>query len=255
MRVLIKLGGTLLDDAAARERLAREIAVAAAREQVVVVHGGGKQMTRFLAERGVESRFVNGLRVTTPDVIDAVVKVFAGSVNAQLVTTFRSIGARPVGLSGLSAGLVDAVQLDPELGQVGRPVASDGRLLELLVRESYLPVVACVAGDAAGSIFNVNGDQMAVACAAGFRADKLIFLTDVDGVRDASGQTLRGLTVAEAQGLIRNGIATGGMQAKLESALSALVQGVREVLIAPGASAGVVEQALGGASIGTRLLP
>ena len=83
-------------------------------------------MTRFLAERGVESRFVNGLRVTTAEVIDAVVKVFAGSVNAQLVSAFRAAGARPVGLSGLSAGLVDAVQLDPELGHVGKPVASDG---------------------------------------------------------------------------------------------------------------------------------
>jgi len=133
VRLLIKLGGTLLDAAESRERLAREIADVARREQVVVVHGGGKQMTRFLAERGVESRFVNGLRVTTDEVVDAVVKVFAGSVNAQLVSSFRAAGARPVGLSGLSGGLVDAVQLDPALGHVGKPVASDGRLLELLV--------------------------------------------------------------------------------------------------------------------------
>jgi len=95
VRLLIKLGGTLLDAAESRERLAREIADVARREQVVVVHGGGKQMTRFLAERGVESRFVNGLRVTTDEVIDAVVKVFAGSVNAQLVSSFRAAGARP----------------------------------------------------------------------------------------------------------------------------------------------------------------
>ena len=90
--------------------------------EMVVVHGGGKQMTRFLAERGVESRFVNGLRVTTPEMIDAVIKVFAGSVNTQLVSAFRAAGARPVGLSGLDAGLVDAEILSPELGQVGRPV-------------------------------------------------------------------------------------------------------------------------------------
>jgi len=125
VRLLIKLGGTLLDAAESRERLAREIADVAQREQVVVVHGGGKQMTRFLAERGVESRFVNGLRVTTDEVIDAVVKVFAGSVNAQLVSAFRAAGAQPVGLSGLSGGLVNAVQLDPALGHVGKPVASD----------------------------------------------------------------------------------------------------------------------------------
>jgi len=252
VRLLIKLGGTLLDAAESRERLAREIAEVARREQVVVVHGGGKQMTRFLAERGVESRFVNGLRVTTDDVIDAVVKVFAGSVNAQLVSAFRAAGARPVGLSGLSAGLVDAVQLDPELGQVGKPVASDGRLLELLVKESYLPVVACVAGDRNGSIFNVNGDQMAVACAQGYNANRLIFLTDVDGVRDAQGQTCARLTVAEALQLVSSGVATGGMQAKMEAAVTALQHGVGEVLVAPGSHPGVVEQLLAGAHIGTR---
>lgn len=255
MRLLIKLGGTLLDAAESRERLAREIADVARREQVVVVHGGGKQMTRFLAERGVESRFVNGLRVTTDEVIDAVVKVFAGSVNAQLVSSFRAAGARPVGLSGLSGGLVDAVQLNPELGHVGKPVASDGRLLEVLVRESYLPVVACVAGDEKGAIFNVNGDQMAVACARGFGANRLMFLTDVDGVRDAHGQTCAQLTIEEALRLVSSGVATGGMQAKIEAAVSALQQGVAEVLIAPGAHPGVVGQLLSGAPLGTRCIP
>ena len=240
MRILIKLGGTLLDAADSRERLAREIAELSRRDQVVVVHGGGKQMTRFLAERGVESKFVNGLRVTTPEIIDAVVKVFAGSVNAQLVSAFRAAGARPVGLSGLSAGLVDAVQLSADLGQVGKPVSSDGRLLDLLVAHGYLPVVACVAGDSNGTIYNVNGDQMAVACAGAFRAEKLVFLTDVEGVRDASGRTRSRLTAAEATDLIRDGTATGGMQAKLEAAMGALGQGVVQVLIAPGALPDIV---------------
>jgi acetylglutamate kinase len=254
VRLLIKLGGTLLDAAESRERLAREIADVARREQVVVVHGGGKQMTRFLAERGVESRFVNGLRVTTDEVIDAVVKVFAGSVNAQLVSSFRAAGARPVGLSGLSGGLVDAVQLDPALGHVGRPVASDGRLLELLVKESYLPVVACVAGDENGDIFNVNGDQMAVACAQAYRANRLIFLTDVEGVRDAQGQTCAQLTVAEALNLVSSGVATGGMQAKIEAAVGALQHGVTEVLIAPGSHPGIVTASLSGSHTGTRCI-
>jgi acetylglutamate kinase len=254
VKILIKLGGTLLDAAETRERLAREIAELARQDQVVVVHGGGKQMTRFLAERGIESQFINGLRVTTPEVIDAVVKVFAGSVNAQLVTAFRVAGARPVGLSGLSAGLVDAVQLSPELGQVGKPVSSDGRLLDVLVAANYLPVVACVAGDAKGAIYNVNGDQMAVACAAGFHAEKLMFLTDVEGVRDQSGATRPQLTTAEATGLIQNGVATGGMQAKLESAMSALSQRVSQVLIAPGARPGIVAALRAGESIGTRMV-
>lgn len=256
MKLLIKLGGTLLDEPESRARLAREISEIAAPggPHTVVVHGGGKQMTRFLAERGVESRFVNGLRVTTPEIIDAVLKVFAGSVNAQLVTAFRAAGARPVGLSGLDAGLVDAEILDPQLGLVGKPVHSDARLLELLTREYYLPIVACVAGDTAGAVYNVNADQMAVACAAAFGAEKLVFLTDVEGVRDSSGRTRSSLTAAEARTLIRDGIATGGMQAKLEAAMFALEKGVRKVLIGPGSYPGIIAKMSNESQIGTRIV-
>jgi acetylglutamate kinase len=255
-RILIKLGGTLLDAEESRHRLAREIAGAITPgRHIAVVHGGGKQMTRFLAERGIESRFINGLRVTTPDVIDAVVKVFRGSVNASLVTAFRAAGARPVGLSGIDAGLVDAEILSPELGLVGRPVRSDTRLLEVLTEAGYLPVIACIAGDAQGAIYNVNADQMAVACAASFRVAKLLFLTDVEGVRNASGQVEPRLTVAQAKALISQGIATGGMQAKLEAAAAALEQGVGEVVIAPGAEAGIVLRLLAGEPRGTCLVP
>jgi len=253
LKLLIKLGGTLLDQAESRARLAGEIAAIAQREAVVVVHGGGKQMPRFLTERGVESRFVNGLRVTGPEIIDAVIKVFAGTVNTELVCSFRAVGAKPVGLTGLDAALVDAEQLTQELGFVGKPVASDGRLLDVLVREHYLPVVACVAGDEKGTVYNVNGDQMAVACARGFSAEKLIFLTDVEGIRDAQGATCGQLSIEQAQALVRDGVATGGMQAKIEAAVSALRQGIGEVLIAPGARSGVVAELLAGAQIGTRL--
>ena len=254
-KILIKLGGTLLDAPDSRLRLAREIAAAAQPgRQVVVVHGGGKQMTRFLAERGIESRFVNGLRVTTPEIIDAVLKVFAGSVNAELVTAFRAAGALPVGLTGLDAGLVDAEVLNPELGQVGRPVRSDARLLNVLTASSYLPVVACVAGDGQGRVYNVNADQMAVACAASFEAESIVFLTDVDGVRNKEGGICETLTCTHARNLILEGVATGGMQAKLEAAMDALHKGVREVLIAPGALSGVVEKVLGTRPVGTRLI-
>lgn len=253
-RLLIKLGGTLLDAEDSRLRLAREIADALPGNEIAVVHGGGKQMTRFLAERGVESRFVNGLRVTDPSVIDAVVKVFRGSVNTDLVTAFRAVGARPVGLSGIDAGLVNAEVLDPQLGQVGKPVSSDARLLEVLTNSGYLPVVACVAGDDSGKIFNINADQMAVTCAASFRVTTLLFLTDVDGVKDGTGQILPTLTAAQCRELIAAGIATGGMQAKLESACEALKQGVGEVRIAPGARAGIVRELLHNANVGTRII-
>jgi acetylglutamate kinase len=255
LKLLVKLGGTLLDTPETLHCLTREIAEVARHASTVVVHGGGKQMTGFLAERGIESRFVNGLRVTTPEVLDAVVKVFAGSVNATLVSAFRAAGACPVGLTGLDAGLVDAEPLNFQLGHVGKPIRSDARLLTLLISEHYLPVVACVAGDAQGAIYNVNADQMAVACASGFGADKLLFLTDVEGVRDGTGQARESLTGAEARAFIRDGVATGGMQAKLEAALAALQQGVGEVLIAAGTHPGVVTKLVAGSRLGTRLVP
>jgi acetylglutamate kinase len=253
LRILIKLGGTLLDDASSRDRLACEISVASREHEIVVVHGGGKQMTRFLAERGIESKFVNGLRVTTPEVLDAVLKIFAGRVNSELVMAFRKAGAMPVGLSGLDSGLVDAEPLDPQLGFVGKPVRSDARLLEILIESGYLPVVACVAGDRQGSAYNVNGDQMAAACAGAFKADRLIFLTDVEGVRDRTAVRPL-LTSSEAAGLIRAGVASGGMQAKLEAAIAALHHEVGEIVIGPGAFAGIVSKLIASASIGTRLI-
>lgn len=255
MRTLIKLGGTLLDEPALRARLATEIAefVANPEHQTVVVHGGGKQMTRFLAERGIESRFVNGLRVTTPEVIDAVLKVFAGSVNHQLLSSFVAAGAKAVGLSGIDAALVEAEPLGGEYGAVGRPVRTNPEVLDVLCIAGFLPVVACIAGDRAGNVFNVNADQMAVACAAGFRADRLFFLTDVDGVRDATGATLALIDCTQIDDLIRGGVATGGMQAKLEAARQALTDGVAEVVIAPGAQPGIVRQLANNAAVGTRI--
>jgi len=255
VKLLIKLGGTLLDEAASRDALAAQIAAAgAAGHQIVVVHGGGKQMTRYLADRGIESRFVNGLRVTTPETVDAVLKVFAGSVNHELVASLNRAGALAVGLSGIDSLLAEAEQMDPALGAVGRVTRSNPALLHLLTANGYLPVVACVAGDREGRIFNVNADQMAVACAAAFGADQLVFLTDVEGVLDGAKHVRRILTASESAQLIADGVATGGMQAKLNAALAALDGGVASVRIAPGAAARVLDRLLGGEELGTRMV-
>lgn len=256
MRLLIKLGGTLLDEESSRRRLAAEIAaVAAQHPHTVVVHGGGKQMTRFLTERGVQSQFVNGLRVTTPEVVDAVLKVFAGTVNHELVATLVAAGAQPVGLTGIDAALVEAEQWSPDLGAVGKPVRSNPGVLNVLTGAGFLPVVACVAGDRQGNIYNVNADQMAAACAAGFAADRLIFLTDVAGVMDGSKEIVAELTPASIRHLIETGVATGGMQAKLEAAGRALAEGVGQVCIAPGAETAILSRLLEGETIGTRVVP
>ena len=129
---------------------------------------------------------------------------------------------RAVGLTGIDAGLATAEELDPELGFVGRVVASDPRVLEALTHAGLIGVVACVAGGHRGEIYNVNGDSMAVAIASGWKADKLIFLTDVAGVLDANKAIIPSLTIAACQELIDSGVATGGMQAKLNAAADAV---------------------------------
>jgi acetylglutamate kinase len=254
VKILVKLGGTLLDAAASRASLATQIAAASSSTQIVVVHGGGKQMTRFLTERGIESRFVNGLRVTTPETMDAVLKVLAGSVNHELVASLIKAGAAGVGLSGIDACLVEAEQMDPALGSVGRVVRGNPGLLRVLVDAGYVPVVACVAGDRQGNLYNVNADQMAVACAAAFQADQLVFLTDVEGVLDGEKRLRPVLTPADCDALIAAGVATGGMQAKLNAAMAGLRGGVGQVRIAPGAAPGVLGRLLAGEPIGTRLV-
>jgi acetylglutamate kinase len=254
MRALIKIGGALLEEPAGRRRLAAEIGAAArGGVQIVVVHGGGRQITRLLAERGVESRFINGLRVTTPEVLEALLQAVAGTVNQELVAAFIAEGAAAVGLSGMDGLLTEAEPLAAELGAVGRPVRSNAGLLDILVANGYLPVVACLAGDRAGRFYNVNADQMAVACATAFRADKLVFLTDVEGVRDAANMILPEVDERVCRRLIEDGVATGGMRAKLEAALLAVRDGVGETVIGPGARPGILEKLLGGARAGTRL--
>lgn len=255
MNALIKIGGTLLDDAQSRRRLAEEIAQALGQGlRTVVVHGGGKQMTRFLAERGVETNFVNGLRVTTPDVLDAVLKVFAGSVNQELVGAFAAAGIPAVGLTGMDGFLTEAVRMAPELGFVGKPVRSNVRLLEILAGNGYLPVVACVAGDRTGQFYNVNADQMAASLASALRVDHLFFLTDVEGVKGPDNSILPAISPEDCRQLIESGTATGGMRAKLDAAVQALDGGVREVVIAPGAAPGMISSLLAGEGVGTRLL-
>ncbi len=255
MKLLVKVGGTLLDAEESRRMLAHELAPLAAQgHQVAVVHGGGRQLSRYLAAHGVESRFVNGFRVTTPEVLEGVTKILAGDVNLQLVSALQQAGARAVGLTGADAGLVQAVPLSPDLGAVGRIDRVRPEVLDLLVSRGYLPVVACLAAGVHGEVYNVNADQMAVACAAHFLADRLIFLTDVEGVLDGQKRLVPELTAAAAEELIAQGVATGGMEAKLRACVAAVRQGIPEVRIAAGARPRVLQALLAGREVGTKVL-
>ena len=251
MRVLVKLGGTLLEERGSRDAIARELARLAAGHELAIVHGGGKQMTRFLEERGIASRFVNGLRVSDEAVVDAAMKVIAGSVNKQLVASLTRAGVRAVGLSGVDGQLITARHAGEDLGFVGQPEGANGPLLELLAAAGYVPVVACIAADRAGTIYNVNADTTAVACAIAFRAERLVFLSDVPGVKDRSGRVLPSLDPADIAPLIQSGVAHGGMQAKLEAVAAALEAGVAEVVIASGREPDLAGR-IAGDGLGTR---
>jgi acetylglutamate kinase len=253
VKTLIKIGGTLLDSQEKVRAIAAQLASVGTEHQLVVVHGGGKEVTRFLSDRGVESRFQNGLRVSDSTVIDAVTKVIAGTVNKRLVSALLAAGRRAIGLSGIDGLLTRAVQLDPALEFVGRPVQTDGKLLDSLVQSGYLPTVACIAGDEAGNIYNVNADAMAVSVAVGWQAARLFFLTDVPGVKNEAGALLPELDSAEIEDLIRSGVASGGMQAKLEAARFAMAANT-EVAIVSGSEPRVILRLLQGQAIGTRLV-
>lgn len=253
MRVLIKVGGTLLASREGCTAIAQQLAVVARDYELIVVHGGGKQVTEFLAARGVQSRFVNGLRVSDDDVIDAVTKVIAGGVNKALVSALLSANICALGLSGIDGRLTSAEQLHPELGSVGTPTETDAQLLALLREADYVPVIACIAADARGKVLNVNADEMAVSCAMAWGTDRLLFLTDVSGVTDAHGGLISRLNSPQIRNLIQSGTASGGMRAKLEAALSALERGVSEVTIASGRESAICERLFAGEVLGSRL--
>lgn len=251
MKVLVKLGGTLLDDPASLAQLAQQLVSVAGGHELVVVHGGGKQVTRHLADRGIQSEFINGLRVSDAAVIQAVTQVIAGSVNKQLVSAMNAAGSvRAVGISGVDGVLTSAVALSPRLQFVGYPVQTDPRLLNAILAGGFIPVVACIAGDAAGSIFNVNADAMAVSCAMGWQAQRILFLTDVTGVRDGTGTVLPSLTNELVGNLVLSGVAYGGMQAKLTAARQAVRAGI-QIDIASGAEPNIVSRLLAGEAIGS----
>ena len=255
MKLLIKIGGTLLESEERRSRLTAEIAAVARDHQAVLVHGGGKRLSRYLKAQGIASEFRQGFRVTPPEILEAVVQVLAGSVNHELVAAFQREGARAVGLSGIDSGLVTASPLGSGFGAVGRIESANTELLDLLAQRGYLPVVACIAAGPKGEIYNVNADQMAVACATQFQADKLIFLTDVEAVLDEHDQPIHRLTSMEAEALIDSGVARGGMEAKLRAAIAGVTQGIAEVRIVAANRPSVLRSILAGQQLGTTLLP
>jgi acetylglutamate kinase len=238
--IVVKVGGMAMDDAAARERFAEDVVLLRwVGINVVVVHGGGPQIKDMLARVGIPSRMAHGMRLTDAPTMEIVEMVLGGQVNKELVRLINQKGGRAVGLTGKDGRLALArrmTTLGPERidpGLVGEVIKVDALVLERLAGE-FIPVIAPIAVDETGQTLNVNADPFAAKLAVALGAEKLVLLTDVQGVKDGGGALIPSLTAARARALIAEGVIVGGMIPKVEYALESLQQGVAKVHIVDG---------------------
>ncbi|MFN0083881.1 MAG: acetylglutamate kinase [Blastocatellia bacterium] len=259
-RTVVKLGGSVLIDPALRRMQIGEIGgLKEAGRELILVHGGGRQIAGLLDRLGVESRFHDGLRVTDRDARDIAQMVLAGQVGKDLVAELAGIGLSAAGIAGGDGRSFLAEKMNAEdgtdLGYVGRIVRTDDRLLAALLAIGVIPVVACLAlGRDDFEYYNVNGDQMAASVAAGCGAETLVFVTDVGGVLDAGGALIPELNRERIHRLLDTGVAGGGMRPKLRACLEALDAGVKRILILGAAGENPLQRALiGGEPLGTRI--
>ena len=233
--VVIKFGGHAMGDAEAMEGFARDIVLM---RQVgvnpVVVHGGGPMINATLDRLGIRSEFKNGRRITDAATVEVVEMVLSGTVNKRIVQAINGQGGRAVGVSGKDANLMICEATDPEMGFVGNPVEINPDYLRSLAKDEIIPVIAPIGMGRAGETFNVNGDTAAGAVAAALAADRLLLLTDVEGVKNAEGAIVTELTPEQSRAMIADGTVAGGMIPKVETALAAIEGGVRAVVILDG---------------------
>ena len=236
--VVIKLGGHAMGSDEGMESFARDVVLM---RQVginpIIVNGGGPMINQMLEKLGIKSEFKNGKRITDEATMEIVEMVLSGSVNKRIVQAINRQGGMAVGLSGKDANLIISEKADSDLGLVGTPTKVDPSVLYTLVQDDMIPVIAPLGAGENGETYNINGDTAAGAVAAALKADRLLLLTDVDGVRDASGEVCAELTADDIQNMIEEGTIAGGMIPKTETALSAIKGGVRAAVILDGRAA------------------
>ncbi|AZN70071.1 acetylglutamate kinase [Georhizobium profundi] len=246
--IVVKYGGHAMGDAALGQAFARDIALLKqSGVNPIVVHGGGPQIGAMLTKMGIESKFEGGLRVTDQKTVEIVEMVLAGSINKEIVALINAEGEWAIGLCGKDGNMVFAEKakktiIDPDsniervldLGFVGEVVEVDRTLLDLLAKSEMIPVIAPVAPGRDGHTYNINADTFAGAVAGSLNATRLLFLTDVPGVLDKSGELIKELSVAEAHALIADGTISGGMIPKVETCIQAIEAGVEGVVILNG---------------------
>jgi acetylglutamate kinase len=231
---VIKYGGAVMKEEPLKQMVAQDVTLLRKIGiDVVVVHGGGKEITTLADKLNIESRFVNGQRYTDEEMRDVVQMVLAGSINKDIVRRINIHGGRAVGVSGIDANLIEAKKLNENLGLVGEVTNVNSAFIKNLLRDGYLPVVAPIGVDEMGTVYNVNADIAAGPIAASLNAAKLVYLTDIEGVK-TEDKLISHLTQSSVQNMISSGTISGGMIPKVESALSALNAGVQKVHIIDG---------------------
>lgn len=233
--VVVKFGGHAMGDDEAMNSFARDIVLM---KQVnmnpVIVHGGGPMINEMLDRLEIKSEFVNGKRVSDEKTVEVVEMVLSGRINKRIVAAINQQGGKAVGLSGKDANLMVCDRAMPDLGFVGEPAEVDPHVITELAASGYIPVIAPLGAGRQGETYNVNGDTAAGAIAAALKADRLLLLTDVEGVKDADGEVVTQLTPAQVEQMRKDGVIAGGMIPKTETALAAIKGGVRAVVILDG---------------------
>lgn len=231
---VVKYGGAIMTDENLKSMIAQDVTLLRKIGiNIVVVHGGGKEITSLADKLNIESKFVNGQRYTDESMRDVVQMVLAGLINKDIVRRINIHGGRAVGISGIDANLITVKNVNEELGLVGEVTDVNSNFINNLIKDGYLPVIAPIGVDENGTIHNVNADMAAGPIAASINAEKLVYITDTDGVQ-VNNERVSHLTESESKKLINDGIISGGMIPKVESALAAIDSGVQKVHIING---------------------
>lgn len=236
--VVIKYGGNAMINEQLKQQVMEDITLLwLIGVKVVLVHGGGPEISDTMKKLGKQAQFVNGLRVTDKETVDIVQMVLAGKVNKTLVNLLQMKGGHAVGVSGIDGGIIEAAMKDEALGYVGKITRIRPQPITDLLEKNYIPVVSTVASDRQGNTYNINGDTAAAFIAGALNAERLIMMTDIAGIlrdKDDPSTLIPALTVSEARKLFDEGVISGGMIPKVDCCIEAIEKGVRHVVIMDG---------------------
>ena len=236
--VVIKYGGNAMINEELKQQVMEDICLLwLIGVKVVLIHGGGPEISETMKRLGKKSEFVNGLRVTDKETVDIVQMVLAGKVNKTLVNLLQMKGGHAVGLSGIDGGILEATMKDEALGYVGEITKIRTQPITDLLEKNYIPVISTIASDRQGNTFNINGDTAAACIAGALNAERLIMMTDIAGLlrdKDDPSTLIPAVTVSEAKQLFEEGVISGGMIPKVDCCIEAIEKGVRHVVIMDG---------------------